>query len=140
MKQSPTWFDVYLINVKSSGRLFQIFVAFSEYLNFIYEPYIMRTVIHKIIRKLNHFFRALKVNITFSFKIKGNQKLLHIFQLHRHIGNIMPSLMQQSDLFPVFLRISRQQCSTYMFLKFSLINDVLNVKSDLGGWWPIPKL
>ena len=34
MKQSPTWFDVYLVNVKSSGRLFQIFVAFSECPNF----------------------------------------------------------------------------------------------------------
>ena len=34
MKQSPTWFDVYLVNVKSSRRLFQIFVAFSECLNF----------------------------------------------------------------------------------------------------------
>ena len=34
MKQSSTWFDVYLVNVKSSGRLFQIFVAFSECPNF----------------------------------------------------------------------------------------------------------
>ena len=34
MKQSPTWFDVYLVNVKSSGRLFRIFVAFSECPNF----------------------------------------------------------------------------------------------------------
>ena len=33
-KQSPTRFDVYLVNVKSSGRLFQILVAFSEYPNF----------------------------------------------------------------------------------------------------------
>ena len=30
LKQSPTWFDVYLANVKSSKRLFQIFVVFSE--------------------------------------------------------------------------------------------------------------
>ena len=29
-----TWFDVSLVNVKSSGRLFQIFVAFSECPNF----------------------------------------------------------------------------------------------------------
>ena len=34
MKQCPTWFDVYLVNVKSSGRLFQSFVAFSECPNF----------------------------------------------------------------------------------------------------------
>ena len=34
MEQSPTWFDVYLVNVKSSGRLFQIFVPFSDCLNF----------------------------------------------------------------------------------------------------------
>ena len=30
MKQSSTWFDIYLVNVKSSGRLFQIFAAFSK--------------------------------------------------------------------------------------------------------------
>ena len=30
MKQSPTWFDVYLVNIKSWGRLIQIFVAFLE--------------------------------------------------------------------------------------------------------------
>ena len=34
MKQSPTWFDVYLENFKSSGRLFQILEAFSECPNF----------------------------------------------------------------------------------------------------------
>ena len=34
LKQSSTWFDVYLVNVKSSGRLLQIFVAFSECPNF----------------------------------------------------------------------------------------------------------
>ena len=34
LKQFPTWFDVYLVNVKSSGRLFQIFVSFSECPNF----------------------------------------------------------------------------------------------------------
>ena len=34
MKQSSTRFHVYLVNVKSSGRLFQIFVAFSECPNF----------------------------------------------------------------------------------------------------------
>ena len=28
LKQPPTWFDIYLVNVKSSERLFQIFVAF----------------------------------------------------------------------------------------------------------------
>ena len=31
---TPTWFDDYLVNVKSSGRLLQIFVAFSECSNF----------------------------------------------------------------------------------------------------------
>ena len=36
MKHSPTWFDDYLVNVKSSGRLFQIFVAFSECPNFTF--------------------------------------------------------------------------------------------------------
>ena len=35
LKQSPTWFHVYLVIVKSIGRLFQIFVAFSERPNFI---------------------------------------------------------------------------------------------------------
>ena len=35
-EQSPTWFEVYLANVKSSGRLFQIFVGFSECPNFTY--------------------------------------------------------------------------------------------------------
>ena len=42
LKQSSTWFEVYLVNVKSSGRLFQIFVVFSECLNFnngIYSVY-----------------------------------------------------------------------------------------------------
>ena len=34
MKQSPTWFDVYLVNVKSSGRWFQTIVVFSECPNF----------------------------------------------------------------------------------------------------------
>ena len=34
LKQSSTCFDVYLVNVKSSRRLFQIFVAFSECQNF----------------------------------------------------------------------------------------------------------
>ena len=34
VKQSFTWFDVYLVNFKSSGRLFQIVVAFSECPNF----------------------------------------------------------------------------------------------------------
>ena len=34
MKQSPTGFDVYLVNIKSCGRLFQIFVASSECPNF----------------------------------------------------------------------------------------------------------
>ena len=34
MKQSSIWFDVYLVNVKWNGRLFQIFVAFSECPNF----------------------------------------------------------------------------------------------------------
>ena len=34
LKQSPTWFDVYILNVKSSGILLQIFVAFSVYPNF----------------------------------------------------------------------------------------------------------
>ena len=34
LKRSPTWLDVYLVNVKSSGRLFQIFVAISECPNF----------------------------------------------------------------------------------------------------------
>ena len=33
LKQSPSWFDVYSLNIKSSGRLFQILVAFSEFLN-----------------------------------------------------------------------------------------------------------
>ena len=33
-KVYETWFDVYLVHVKSSGRLFQIFVAFSECPNF----------------------------------------------------------------------------------------------------------
>ena len=56
-------------------------------------------------RKVFHFFIfLLDLPFTFFFKVKDNQKLLHIFQLHRHIGNIMPSLMQQSELFPVFLR------------------------------------
>ena len=32
--KKATKFDIYLVNVKSSGRLFQIFVAFSEYPNF----------------------------------------------------------------------------------------------------------
>ena len=78
----------------------------------------MRTMIHTIIRKLNHFVRDLKVNITFFFKIKGNQKLLHIFQLRRHIGNnIMPSLMQQSDLFPVFFK-NIQTTVKYVFKVF----------------------
>ena len=36
LKQSSSWSDVDLVNVKSSGRLFQIFVAFSECLNFKY--------------------------------------------------------------------------------------------------------
>ena len=34
LELSPTWFDIYLVNVKSSGRWLQIFVAFSEKLNF----------------------------------------------------------------------------------------------------------
>ena len=34
LKQSPTWFVVYLVNVKSCGRLFQIFVTCSECPNF----------------------------------------------------------------------------------------------------------
>ena len=34
MKPSPKRFDVYLVDVKSSGRLFDTFVAFSEYSNF----------------------------------------------------------------------------------------------------------
>ena len=34
LKQSPTWFDVYLAIVKSSGWLFQILVAFSKCPNF----------------------------------------------------------------------------------------------------------
>ena len=34
LKQSSSWFHVYLVNVKSSGRLLQIFVAFSECPNF----------------------------------------------------------------------------------------------------------
>ena len=35
LKKSPTRFEVYLVNVKSSEGLFQIFVAFSECPNFI---------------------------------------------------------------------------------------------------------
>ena len=35
LKPPSTWFDIYLENVKSSGRWFQIFVAFSECPNFI---------------------------------------------------------------------------------------------------------
>ena len=34
LKQSSIWFDIYLVHVKSSWRLFQIFVAFSECPNF----------------------------------------------------------------------------------------------------------
>ena len=36
LKQSSAWLDVCLGNVNLSGRLFQIFVAFSEYPNFIF--------------------------------------------------------------------------------------------------------
>ena len=35
MKPSPTWFDVCLVIVKSSGWWFQFFLAFSKCLNFI---------------------------------------------------------------------------------------------------------
>ena len=34
LKQSSEWFDVYLVTVKSSRRVFQIFVVFSECLKF----------------------------------------------------------------------------------------------------------
>ena len=34
LEKSPTCFDIYSVNVKTSGRSFQIFVAFSEKLNF----------------------------------------------------------------------------------------------------------
>ena len=33
LKQSPTWFDIYLVKFKSSERFCQIFVAFLENLN-----------------------------------------------------------------------------------------------------------
>ena len=38
LKQSFTWFDVCLVNVKSTGRLFQIFVAFWKCSNFKHVP------------------------------------------------------------------------------------------------------
>ena len=36
LKQFPTWFDVHIVNVKSSWRLFQIFVALLVNMNFTY--------------------------------------------------------------------------------------------------------
>ena len=55
LNQSPTWFDVYLVNVKSSGRLFQIFVAFSEYLNFMKDFYQTDCLIRDFFSKAHTF-------------------------------------------------------------------------------------
>ena len=79
MKKSPTWFDVYLVNVKSSGRLFQIFVAFLECLNFIilkkkssnrnlianlvYVPYLLSYVTIGVISNARAFFACVSFGV-----------------------------------------------------------------------------
>ena len=54
--QSPTWFDIYSENVKSSWRLFQIFVAFLENLNFTWVPYDFSKEVAVAMLKLNTLF------------------------------------------------------------------------------------
>jgi hypothetical protein len=63
LKQSPTWFDVYLVNVKSSGRLFQIFVAFSECPNFTDWIVLLSLVMAQDFKVLVNFFNSLDSQI-----------------------------------------------------------------------------
>ena len=47
MRHSPDGFDIYLVNVKIIRRMAQIFVAFSEKLNFIHTAPVQGNILGK---------------------------------------------------------------------------------------------
>ena len=111
MKQSSTWFDVYLVNVKSSWRLFRNLVTFSECLNrtlridgwmniFIYYNFlhIIRFVFR---RQPSEFFLSNKSNITRSWYRFDSSKEWILRFLEKRLCMYLANLAFSSSIYIV---------------------------------------